>query len=172
MDRLPVTEVRTARLFLRSFRPDDLDDLIRIWTDPRVTATLGGLSNPQKVRAFLMKIIEHWKTHEFGWWTMRLPDSDKFIGYGGLRHVIVEGQDEVEVGYGLFADYWGNGYATELARESVHVAFDVLRLPAIVSFTQPTNLASRHVMEKTGFRYERNITWANLPHVLYRQVRG
>ncbi len=39
----------------------------------------------------------------------------------------------------------------------------------LVAFTLPTNLGSRGVMEKAGFRYERDITWANLPHVLYRR---
>jgi RimJ/RimL family protein N-acetyltransferase len=39
-----------------------------------------------------------------------------------------------------------------------------------VSFTLPNNLASRRVMDKAGFRYERNFIHANLPHVLYRQL--
>ena len=38
----------------------------------------------------------------------------------------------------------------------------------IVCFTLPTNRASQRVMEKVGFVYERDITHANLPHVLYR----
>ena len=85
------------------------------------------------------------------------------------RHVLVEGRDEVEVGYGFVPEYWGRGFATELARESVRVGFNELRLPNMVSFTLPTNLASRRVMEKAGFRYERDFIYANLTHVLYRQ---
>ena len=30
--------------------------------------------------------------------------------------------------------------------------------------------ASRRVMEKLGFAYERNIVYAGLPHVLYRKA--
>jgi RimJ/RimL family protein N-acetyltransferase len=37
-----------------------------------------------------------------------------------------------------------------------------------VSFTLPHNAASRRVMEKAGLTYERDITHAGLPHVLYR----
>ena len=40
----------------------------------------------------------------------------------------------------------------------------------IVSFALPTNRASRRVMEKVGFKYERDILHLNLPHVLYRLV--
>jgi [ribosomal protein S5]-alanine N-acetyltransferase len=48
------------------------------------------------------------------------------------------------------------------------VAFDVLRLPAVVTYTLPYNAASRRVMEKLGFEYEREVVHADLPHVLYR----
>ncbi len=34
--------------------------------------------------------------------------------------------------------------------------------------TLPTNRASRRVMEKAGFGYERDTVHAGLPHVLYR----
>ena len=37
-----------------------------------------------------------------------------------------------------------------------------------VSFTLPDNVASRRVMEKLGFRFERDTPYAGLPHVLYR----
>ncbi len=45
----------------------------------------------------------------------------------------------------------------------------MLRVHDVVAFTLPTNLGSRGVVEKVGFTYEREITWANLPHVLYRK---
>ena len=38
----------------------------------------------------------------------------------------------------------------------------------LIAFTLPDNLASRRVMEKAGFAYEREILHAGLPHVLYR----
>ncbi len=41
-------------------------------------------------------------------------------------------------------------------------------LPAIISYALPTNRASERVMEKQGFRYERDIVHAGLPHVFYR----
>jgi ribosomal-protein-alanine N-acetyltransferase len=38
----------------------------------------------------------------------------------------------------------------------------------VVAFTLPTNWASRRVMEKVGFTFERDIVHAGLRHVLYR----
>jgi RimJ/RimL family protein N-acetyltransferase len=56
-----------------------------------------------------------------------------------------------------------------MASTLVGLARERLGLEEIVAFTLPHNVASRRVMEKVGFRYERDIEWAGLPHVLYRQ---
>ena len=61
---------------------------------------------------------------------------------------------------------------TELAHACVEVGFEQLGLLEIVAFTLPDNIASRRVMEKAGFRYERDIVHAGLPHVLYRRQRA
>ena len=94
--------------------------------------------------------------------------TSRFVGRGGLRHTVVEGKPDVEVAYGLMPEFWGRGLATELARESVRVGFVDLQLADLVSFTLPTNRASQRVMEKAGFRYERDVIHADLPHVFYR----
>jgi [ribosomal protein S5]-alanine N-acetyltransferase len=67
----------------------------------------------------------------------------------------------------LMSEHWGQGLATEMSRSIVTLAFDQLGLSDVVCFTLTTNLASRRVMEKTGFTYERDVIHANLPHVLY-----
>jgi ribosomal-protein-alanine N-acetyltransferase len=163
-------EIRTSRLLLRPMNSGDLEDFTRMHQDPRVMATLGGVRSPEDIKAFLGRLVADWDKHGFGWWSARDLATGQFVGRGGPRHVLVEGRDEVEVGYGFMPEFWGRGFATELARESVRVGFGELRLVNLVSFTLPTNLASRRVMEKAGFRYERDFVYANLPHALYRQM--
>jgi RimJ/RimL family protein N-acetyltransferase len=85
--------------------------------------------------------------------------------------VTIGGRDEVEVGYGLVAEFWGQGLATEIAAASVQTGFEVLGLPDLVCFTLTTNMRSQRVMEKVGFRYERDGEHAGLPHVFYRLRR-
>jgi ribosomal-protein-alanine N-acetyltransferase len=159
----------TPRLRLTKMCADDLDDLTRMYRDPRVMATLGGVRSALQTAEYLDHNLAHWEQHGFGWWTARDALTGQFVGRGGVRHAMVDDRSEVEVGYGLMPEFWGRGLATELAQESVRVGFSELRLPDLVSFTMPTNSASRRVMEKAGFRYEREIVHANLPHVLYRQ---
>jgi len=158
----------TARLLLRRMRADDFDELDRMHRDVRVMATLGGVRSAAQTADFLAQALAHWRQHGFGMWMAHDLQTGRFAGRGGPRHVRVEGEDEVEVGYAFMAESWGRELATELAAESVRVGFEMLRLANLVCFTLPTNYRSRRVMEKVGFVYERDIVHADLPHVLYR----
>ena len=111
--------------------------------------------------------MRHWEEHGFGPWVWSGAVSGEPVGYGGLHRTDVEGAAEVEVLYAVPSARWGEGIATAIARESVRFAFDELGLERLVCFTRTDNLASRRVMEKAGFHYERDFERAGLPHALY-----
>ncbi len=53
-------EIETARLYLRQFTPDDLDELYRIYSDSEVMKYLSeGVRNREETAADLFKIIAH-----------------------------------------------------------------------------------------------------------------
>ena len=54
------------------------------------------------------------------------------------------------------ADGWRRGYATEIGRAGLAVAFDEVRADAVVSFTEVRNHRSRAVMERLGFRHRKD----------------
>ena len=68
----------------------------------------------------------------------------------------------------MTAAFWGRGLASEMAAALLRSGGDGLAPGGIVAFTLTTNGASRRVMEKLGFRFERDIIHAGLPHVLNR----
>ena len=160
--------LETDRLVLKRPSMAHGDDYARMNADPDVMATLGGVRSPELSRAALACLIDHWDRHRYGWYTAFDRRSGRFVGRGGLRCVMVEGLAEVEIGYGLLPPYWGLGLATELAHASAQLAFKTLGLPELVCVSLPTNLASRRVMAKVGFTFDRPITHADLPHVFYR----
>jgi len=160
--------LRTERLLLSRPRAGDLADLVALHADPHVMATLGGVRDAASTEAQLRDFDAHWERHDFGPWILRDPETRHFLGRGGLRHIDVEGRDEVELLYALAADAWGCGYAGELARESLRVAFEILRLPELVCFTLPTNERSGAVMRRAGFQYQRDFLHAGRPHRLHR----
>jgi RimJ/RimL family protein N-acetyltransferase len=55
-----------------------------------------------------------------------------------------------------------------MAAASVRAGFETLGLADLVCFTLVTNRASQHVMQKVGFKFEREVEYAGLPHLLYR----
>jgi RimJ/RimL family protein N-acetyltransferase len=164
-------ELTTSRLELTRIREGDLPEFLSFYQDEQTTATLGGRRSADWVRQWLDRQLEHWQQNGFGLWTMRARASGAFVGRGGLRRVLIEGQDEIELGYGLLPAFWGQGLAGEMSREALRLGFELLGLSSIVSFTLPTNLRSRRVMEKVGLQFERDVIWADLPHVLYRSSR-
>jgi ribosomal-protein-alanine N-acetyltransferase len=159
---------RTPRLLLTRIVHEDLGDMLAMHQKPEVARALGGEQARVEVAAFVEKLATQWDRHGFGWWAVREPASGRFIGRGGLRRVTVDGTTEVEIGYALLPEFWNQGLATELCRVSVAQGFVRLGLSEIVGFTPPSNRASRRVLEKTGMRYERDITHGGTPHVLYR----
>ena len=167
--------LHTDRLIGRRLRAADFDDLARMHRDPRVMATLapagapnGGLLSDDETRRFLRRNLEHWDRHGYGLWMFRDRADGRFVGRGGLKRTSVDGKDEVELAYAVLADYWGRGLATEMAEAILAAGFGHLGLAEVVCFTLTTNRASRRVMEKAGFRYERDFVHTGLPHVFYR----
>ena len=149
-------------------RADHFAELCGFYADERVMATLGGVRSPDATRMYLQAVIQHWEDHGFGFWIFHDAATGELVGRGGLRRLEIEGTREVEVAYAVVADRWGQGFATEMAEAAVGAAFRNLKLASVVAFTLLANKASRGVMEKVGFSYEREIVYADQPHVLYR----
>ena len=148
------------------------DAMLDLLGDERVGATMGGVLTPARVAALRTTMVEHWERHGFGYWVWFDRATGACVGRGGLSRKHVGGRDEVEVGWAVMPDRWGEGFATEIGAASVGHAFSALGLDDVVAYTLPTNLASRRVMEKLGFEYERDIVYAEMPHVLYRLWAG
>lgn len=119
----------------------------------------------------------------YGLWAVEVRGGAPFIGYVGLAvpSFAAHFTPAVEVGWRLAREHWGNGYATEAAREAVRCGFEDHGLDEIVSFTVPQNGRSRAVMERIGMTHVESDDFDHprFPdddrmrrHVLYRLSRG
>jgi [ribosomal protein S5]-alanine N-acetyltransferase len=171
MSAITRERLETERLICERLTPEHGAELMTLLRDPRVAKTLFASAEPPSEAEMVENLgakVVHWERFGFGLWLLRDRATGEMVGRGGLQHTFVGGCDEVEVGWAIVPARWGEGLATEMARASADVAFGDLRLGEIVAFTLPDNVASRRVMEKTGFGYERRIVHMGLPHVLYR----
>jgi ribosomal-protein-alanine N-acetyltransferase len=164
--------LETARLLCVRPQPGQLKDLETLLRDVRVAETLltsGVVPTNDEVAANMVAKQRHWERHGFGLWTLYDRASGAFVGRGGLQHTNATGEDEVEAGWAIVPERWGQGLATELAFAAVDVGLGPLELGSVIAYTLPENIASRRVMEKAEFVFERDIDWVGLRHVLYRR---
>lgn len=175
MSSIPTIErVQTPRLVCERLRMEHLDEVSQLLRDPRVARTLwphARVPGEQDVVESMLDKERHWARFGFGLWLLRDHATGEMVGRGGLQWTFVANQSEVEVGWAIVPERWREGLATELGQASIEVAFGALALDEIIAFTLPDNVASRRVMEKTGFVYEGEMVHAALPHVLYRRSR-
>jgi [ribosomal protein S5]-alanine N-acetyltransferase len=148
-----VPSLRTARLVLRPFRPEDADDQNRlIDSDPEVVRWLGdgrtrGLAD---TREAIERIGLRWRELGFGVWAVRDAADGAHLGHCGLKPL--PGSEDVEVLYALARTAWGRGYATEAAAAALRFGFGPAGLTRIVAVTYPENAGSRRVLAKVGMR--------------------
>ena len=156
------------RLRAERLTREHLPDLRRMHADGRMMAPLGGTRTEAETDAYLQRNLAHWAEHGFGIWILREPDEDLVIGRAGLRHLQIEGVDEVELAYALFPRWWGQGLATVAARACVTIGREWLGLPSVAAVVLAENLASRRVLQKAAMAEEREVWHAGRPHLLYR----
>ena len=172
MRRTSIEIVHTTRLTCERLRLEHVEELTPFLLDPRIVRTLWPREAPptaDDIAAGTAAKVEHWDRHGFGLWLVRDRDTGALVGRGGLQYTYAAGLNDVEAAWAIAPERWGEGLATELAHAAVEVGFDALELPWIVALTLPDNTASRRVMEKSGFAYQREIEYAGLPHVLYER---
>jgi RimJ/RimL family protein N-acetyltransferase len=158
----------TERLRAERLTPDHRAEVLRMFSDSDVMAQLGGVRYVGEADEYLARNLEHWATHGFGLWIVYELAGDDPIGRAVLRHMLVDGADEVEVGYAFYPEFWGRGLATEVAAACVGFGRHMLGVPSLVGVTHPDNSASQHVLRKVGLMYEREITLRGAPASLYR----
>jgi len=146
-------EIETARLQLRHFTLEDLDNLFRLYSDVEVMRYLS-LRTREQTQESLHKHIQQWQQYNFGMWAVMHKDSGKMIGRCGLG--LLENTPEVELGYVFDKSYWNMGLATEASQATLKYGFEEVKLDRIVAIAQPENIASVRVIQKVGMKYQKN----------------
>jgi RimJ/RimL family protein N-acetyltransferase len=147
-------------------------DIAAMHRDAEQMAMLGGVRDEAQTAAYMERNLRHWDEFGFGLWLLRDPQNGEICGRGLLRHVLIDGVDEVETGYGFYATHWGRGLATEVADACVQLGRERLGLTSIVAITGAGHVASQRVMVKAGMVFDRALDGSYEGHVLYRTAVG
>lgn len=147
----PAPWLETLRLALRDFTAADSDELLRLHRDPRVMRYIGdGKTFDAERHARVMRRILAYPAlyPDLGFWYTTRRDTGAFVGWFTLKYCGKSA--DIETGYMLRPDAWGQGFATEGATAMVRYGFDDLGLDRIIGVTHPANHASQRVLMKAG----------------------
>ncbi|MFE9693303.1 GNAT family N-acetyltransferase [Micromonospora sp. NPDC005806] len=157
---VPDLPLRTDRLLLRAFTPDDLAVLHDYRGRPEVTRFLYHEPyDDAAARAALERMLRRTAVRAPGDvlnLAMVLPETGELVGDVLLSWTSAEHR-QGEIGYVLHPDHTGHGYVTEAAREMLRLGFDVLGLHRIVGRLDGRNDASARVLARLGMRREAHL---------------
>ncbi|MGI5818000.1 MAG: GNAT family N-acetyltransferase [Armatimonadota bacterium] len=155
----------TERLELRDFREGDVEAVHQWASDPEVVRFMGwGPNTPERTREFLQRKFAERTGDPRRTWDLAVVrrGTGRVIGSVGLR--LDDELQQAELGYCYHQDAWGQGFATEAAREMLRLGFEVLGLHRIRATVDTRNGASIRVLDKIGMRQEGRLR----EHVLMR----
>jgi len=135
-------EIVTPRLILRAARPDDLDALHAVLSDPRATRwwSTPPHETPAQTRVWLDNMIANGPDH---------PDfvielDGRAVGKAGFYVM-------PDVGYILHPDVWGRGLAHEAVGAVIDHVFRTRDVRTLTADVDPENAASIRLLERLGF---------------------
>ena len=171
--------IETQHLILRSWRQEDIPELVRLNSDERVMEYFLKTLSPRETADLYNAIQKEFETCGFGVYAVQEKGTQAFVGCVGLHHVTfpVDFAPAVEILWRLLPEFWGRGYATEAASACLEYANLKLNLKEICSFTSLPNKRSERVMQKIGMirvkEFNHPLVASDHPlckHVLYRIV--
>ncbi len=168
--------VHTERLVLRPVHRDDLEALWAIHGDPETSRynPAGPLPSRAAAEELLRQWESHWCDQGFGYWAIATrTQPGVVIGFGGIRLRHLRGAERLNLFFRLATCTWGKGYATEMGRAAVALAFDRLGHDAVFATTRPDNQPSIAVLERLGFQRDGEILDdRDMPSNVYIRRRG
>lgn len=143
----------TDRLILREWDEADERPFYEVMNTPAVMRWLGGLQTPEEWSAAFERLRAYQRDFGFTFWIIERKSDAAILGFCGLKRANAPGASftgDIEIGWRLREDAWGQGYAREAAIASLDLAFDRFAAPHVVAVTALGNLPSQRLMERLG----------------------
>lgn len=167
-DGSPIIE--TSRLQLRLFEQSDVEQLYLLYSDPEVMRYMRGTRTRDQAEEHIRDFARQYEKTGFTLWAVDQKTDGQLIGRVGLW--LLDGTEEVELGYLIAKSHWGRGLATEASVACLGFGFRQLALESIAAIAVPENGASLRVMKKLGFKFVREDHYYDTDVLYHRIERG
>ncbi|AMW10596.1 acetyltransferase [Streptomyces qaidamensis] len=147
--------LRTARLLLDPYTPDDEEGFVALFQDVGVSRWMGdGPSSEADDRALFGRIFSKVYARDlFDVWAVRR--DGRLVGHAEIKRT--DAVDGHEIVYALTPEAWGSGLGTELAEALLAYGFGTLGLAGVHATVAAENEASLRLLGRIGFEHVRDI---------------
>ncbi len=144
-------ELRTERLILRRYRPEDADDLYHyLGTDPAMYEYSGW--NPwatlELAQETVRRFIDGYDDEHVYSWIMDI--GDVIVGTIGAYDYM---DDHIEIGFSVVKGWQGRGLATEAMKKVLEYLIENEGIPRVTAWCTAENIGSKRVLEKAGMQF-------------------
>ena len=143
-------ELRTERLILRRYLPEDAVDLYKYYgSDPAMYRYSGWnpYATPEMAEETVRGFIDSYRDeHSYSW---VLDCDDVLFGTIGAYDYR---DGRIEVGFSVLRACWGQGYATEALTRVLEYLTENEGIPCVTAWCAAENTASLRVLEKSGMQ--------------------
>lgn len=153
-----IATLETPRLKLRAFQLDDAAFIIELLNSPGWIRFIGDrqIHSLDDARNYLQNgPMKGYQLNGFGLMLIELAANAAPIGMCGL--IKRDTLEDVDIGYALLPAFEGQGFAFEAASAVMDYAKNELKLKRVVAITTKDNERSGNLLNKIGFRFEKNI---------------
>ncbi len=174
--------IETDRLILRGWRDSDIEPFHAMCNDPEVMRYLGPPMSREVAEESAARQNGFLASHGYCFWAVERKAGGAFLGFCGIKPgpAGTPIADQMEIGWRLARDAWGQGYAREAAEASIVWAWANTGTPEIAAMTNIGNVRSWGLMERLGMIRDHASDFDHpavaegdplRPHILYRIKR-
>jgi len=155
--------LHTPRLILRAQQPSDTEPLMAAFADDDyarfITLPRRALTRAEAWRP-IATVPGMWAVRGYGQWMVEEQGTGQPVGRLGPWHP--EGWPDFEIGWSIFPEHQGKGYAAEGAAAAMIWVRETLGRDYVIHLIDPANIASEKVAARLGAKVTG--TW-NIPDV-------
>lgn len=166
-------EKETSRLVIRPLVENDTHQWLTFIMDKNATKYFPDewRLKPEKSKEWIEFQLTRYKENRYGLQALIEKKSGRLVGQSGLLTQIVDGKDELEIGYHLIPEFWGKGYATEAANEFKKMCFENNLAESLISIIDIDNILSQKVAQRNGMAIDSQTVFMGLNVSIFRISR-
>lgn len=152
-----MTEIilKSERLVAKAWKNSDLQSLFHLCSNEQVMNYFPSALDKKGSQALLARLITCFNQYGFTYFPIYLKSTNEFIGFVGLLDQQMDGEAYIDIGWRLLPEYWGKGYATEMATCALEWARQK-KIDKIYAVAPKTNLGSISIMKKIGMSFHKD----------------